>query len=143
MPSSTRLERLRRLHGQRREQAAAELAARAARLATVERELASTRAAEDDARAGATVREEAGTALVLAWAYADALARRAMGLLDDRARAVTSAECARETVYDRRREEEQLARLAARVVAREDARATRARDRTLDELALWSHGRKA
>jgi flagellar export protein FliJ len=142
MPSSSRLDRLRRFRARLRERAAAVLAGRAATLATIDHALAATRAAEDEARTLPTAGPESGATLVLAWAYADALARRASGLLDDRARAITSAEGARETLRDRHREEEQLARLAARIEARDAAGTIRARDRALDELTLWTHGRK-
>jgi len=140
MRSSIRFDRLHRLGTRLREQASTELVRRSARVTAIERELVAVRAAEDASRSGAVTAGESG-ALVLAWAHADALARRAIGLLDDRMRAVTSAEGARETARDRRREEEQLARLATRMHRRADDRVARESERTLDELALWSHGR--
>ena len=140
MRSPERLERLHRLRVRLRELAEREVARRAARLAAVERELADTRAAEDASRSVAAA--TSGGAVVLAWAHADALARRAVGLLDDGARAATSAEGARETVRGRLREEEQLARLAARARTRVHDETAREGAHALDALALWSHGRK-
>jgi len=113
-----------------------------ARVTAIDHELAAIRQAEDVAGIRAPAAGATGATVVLAWTYADSLARRAMGLLDDRVRAVTSAEGARETTRERRREEEQLARLAARASDRIVARTERQRARTLDELALWAHGRK-
>jgi hypothetical protein len=111
-----------------RELADREVGRRTARIDAVARDLDATRAAEDAARAVPTV--TAGSAIVLAWAYADALARRAIGLLDDRVRAVTAAEGAREAGRERRRDEEQLARLAAR-----------ARARGREEAVVWARTR--
>jgi flagellar export protein FliJ len=141
MATPARLARLCRLRTHLREQAATELRRRVARVGAIERELGDVRDAEDEARRRASRGGESGAAVVLAWAFADGLARRASALLDDRARAITSAEGARETVRERRRAEEQLARLAARVAARADDAAAREHDRTVDELALWAHGR--
>jgi hypothetical protein len=139
---AARLVRLRRLRARRRERAAAELATRTAEIAVRDGEIAATRDAESVARTVTTGDVTPAATLVLAWAHADGLARRAMGLLDDRVRALTAAEGARETLCDRWRDEQQLARLAARLGARADARMTSARDRRLDELAIRAHGRK-
>jgi hypothetical protein len=142
MTRTGRIERLREIGSRLRARAAVELARHAARVAAIERELASQREAEACARAVGTTGVEAEATVLLAWAYADGLARRAMGLLDDRAGALTAAEGACETVRERRRREQELARLAAR--AREQAAADddRARERALDDFALWSHGRR-
>jgi flagellar export protein FliJ len=141
MPSRARLSRLCRLRTRLREQAAAELERCAARVTAIDRELGALRVAEDAARLRAAQEGGSGAALVLAWAYADDLARRASALVDDRARAMTSAEGARDTLRERWRQEEQLARLAARLTARADEAVAREHARTLDELAIRSHGR--
>jgi len=141
MPSPARLGRLCRLRTRLREQAAAELARCAARVTAIDRDLVAVRRAEDAARARAVQGGESGAAVVSAWAYADGLARRAGALFEDRGRAVTSAEGARETLRERWRQEEQLARLTARLAARADETAAREYARTLDELAIRSHGR--
>jgi flagellar export protein FliJ len=141
MPSRARLGRLCRLRTRLREQAAAALRRQADRVTAIDRELGAVRDAEDAARLRAGQGDESGAALVLAWAYADGLARRATALVDDRVRAIASAERARETLRERWRQEEQLARLAARLTARADEAVAREYDRTLDELAIRSHGR--
>jgi hypothetical protein len=140
MRASDRIERVHRLRTALRELADRAAARAAADVAAVDRDLAATRAAEDGSRV--VVGTTSGSAVASAWAWADALRRRAMGLLDDRARTVTSAEGAYETVRDRRREEEQLARIAARARVGERDDATREDARALDALALWAHGRK-
>jgi hypothetical protein len=142
MRSAIRFDRLQRRWTRLRERAAAELACRTARVTAIDHDLAAIRDAEDVAGIRVPATGATGATVVLAWTYADSLARRAMGLLDDRVRAVTSAEGARETTRERRREEEQLARLAARAWGRIEERAERQRERALDELALWAHGRK-
>jgi hypothetical protein len=140
MRSPARLDRVHRLRTRLRELADREAARRATRVSAVERDLAATRAAEDAARSVGP--GTAGSAIALAWAHADALARRAGDLLAERERAVASAEAAGDAVRERRREEERFARLAAR--ARVHLQDETARDgaRALDALALWSHGRK-
>lgn len=141
MAAPARLARLGRLRTRLREQAATELRRRIERVGAIEHELARVRDAEDDARRLAPRGDESGAAVVLAWAYADGLGRRAGALRDERARAAASADEARAAVRDRRREEEQLARLVARAGARADEATARELGRTVDELALWSHGR--
>jgi flagellar export protein FliJ len=142
MARTARIDRLVELGARLRERAAAELARRAAAVAAVERELVSLRDAETEARAVATNEPEAGATLVLAWAYADGLARRAMGLLDERARALTAAEGAYEEMRERRRREQELAHLAARARERDAASEERERDRALDDVARWSQRRR-
>jgi hypothetical protein len=139
MTPSNRSARLLGLRRRRREQAAADVAARGAHVATIDRAVAATRGAEAASRTFANV--DAAT-LVVAWAHADGLARRAMGLLDERVHALTAAEGAREALRDRWSEEQQLVRLAARRDARVEARTAHARDRRLAELVLRSHGRR-
>jgi tetrahydromethanopterin S-methyltransferase subunit H len=141
-PLSDRVGRLGRVVSRLREHAAGEAARRAQRVGAIDRALATTRAAEDAARADAAAEGETGAALVLAWAWADELARRAMGLLDDRARAVMSAEGARDTLRERCRTEQQLARLAARIAERAQAYTARDGERRIDELVLRARGRK-
>jgi flagellar export protein FliJ len=141
MAAPARLARLVRLRTRLREQAAAELRRHVARVAALDRELAAVRAAEDETRGRAARGDGSGAAVVLAWTYADALARRAAALSEERARSLASAEEARAAVRERRRAEEQLARLTARAEARAAEAAAREHGRTLDELALRSHGR--
>jgi hypothetical protein len=130
-----------RLRMRRRALAAADLAGRAAEVAALDRELAATRAAEAAARAVPSG-DVPAAALIVAWERADWLARRATGLLDDRVRVLAAVDGARDTLWRIRRDEQQLARLAARRAARVEARAARDGERQLDDMALRSHGRR-
>jgi flagellar export protein FliJ len=142
MVDAHRLDRLRRLRTRLREHASEELARRVAVLAGIEAELAHVRRAEDETRAGvaATLGDGSGGA-ALAWAYADGLARRATVLAATRVRSRDAVQAARDEVRARRREEEQLDRLAERQAARAMDVARRAAATALDELALRAHGR--